>query len=180
MSNRSPASLYAPFVIQKFHSFHVTFFNVLTFLYLVLTFLYYFQIDCPYPASEPLVCFCQQSFHLCRFLPNPFFRFHITIGSVGFGCILPTAGRIDFHPLEYVPTRYTNGLRIHYQCILSLLLSYYQLFKHPIMAYNCRIHVSPSYLKTSPDNNFGYMVPSLNKHLWLWEMPSKWLSLPIG
>jgi len=29
--------------------------------------------------------------------------------TLGFGCILPTAGRIgDFHPLERVPTGHTN------------------------------------------------------------------------
>jgi len=34
-------------------------------------------------------------------LPPPSFRFHLAMDTLGFGYILPTAGRIrDFHPLE--------------------------------------------------------------------------------
>ena len=44
-----------------------------------------------------------------RVLPNPFFRFHLTVDTLGFGCILPTAGWIgDFHSSERVPTGYTE------------------------------------------------------------------------
>ena len=36
-----------------------------------------------------------------RVLPPPSFGFHLAMDTLGFGCILPTAGRIrDFHPLE--------------------------------------------------------------------------------
>lgn len=42
-------------------------------------------------------------------MPNPFFRFRLTADTLGFSCILPTAGRIgDFHPLERVPTGHTK------------------------------------------------------------------------
>ncbi len=36
-----------------------------------------------------------------RVLPPSSFRFHLTMDTLDFGCILPTVGRIrDFHPLE--------------------------------------------------------------------------------
>jgi hypothetical protein len=47
-------------------------------------------------------------------LPDPFFRFHLTMDTLGFGCILPTAGQIgDFHPLERVPTGHTKKGQSH-------------------------------------------------------------------
>ena len=41
--------------------------------------------------------------------PHPAsFRFHLTVDTLAFGCILPTTGRIrDFHPLETCAARRT-------------------------------------------------------------------------
>ena len=37
------------------------------------------------------------------------FRFHLTVDTLAFGCILPTTGRIrDFHPLETCAARRTK------------------------------------------------------------------------
>ena len=42
--------------------------------------------------------------------PHPAsFRFHLTVDTLAFGCILPTTGRIrDFHPLETCAARRTD------------------------------------------------------------------------
>ena len=42
--------------------------------------------------------------------PHPAsFRSHLAVGTLAFGCILPTTGRIrDFHPLETCAARRTN------------------------------------------------------------------------
>ena len=45
-----------------------------------------------------------------RVLPPPSFGFHLAMDTLGFGCILPTAGRIrDFHPLERALTGRTDN-----------------------------------------------------------------------
>ena len=43
--------------------------------------------------------------------PHPAsFRSHLTVGTLAFGCILPTTGRIrDFHPLETCAARRTKS-----------------------------------------------------------------------
>jgi hypothetical protein len=43
--------------------------------------------------------------------------------ALGFGCILPTAGRIgDFHPLERVPTGHTEKLHENAPVFMEQLL----------------------------------------------------------
>ena len=55
---------------------------------------------------QSLLCgFCSSGRRFARGLvcsPHPAsFRFHLTVDTLAFGCILPATGRIrDFHPLE--------------------------------------------------------------------------------
>ena len=61
-------------------------------------------------------------------MPNPFFRFHLTVDTLGFGCILPTAGRIgDFHPLERVPTGHTKKKSAGFLQRPLLMLCFYYI-----------------------------------------------------
>ena len=55
------------------------------------------------------------------------FRFHLTVDTLAFGCILPTTGRIrDFHPLETCAARRTIKINPHgYTMGVSLLYSYF-------------------------------------------------------
>ena len=51
----------------------------------------------PYPCIQPDEISVRQTGDL----PPPFFKFHLTMNALGFGCILPAFGRIgDFHTLE--------------------------------------------------------------------------------
>ncbi len=51
-----------------------------------------------------------------RVLPPPSFGFHLAMDTLGFGCILPTAGRIrDFHPLERALAGRTKNKTPHRQ-----------------------------------------------------------------
>ncbi len=66
-----------------------------------------------------------------RVLPPSSFRFHLTMDTLDFGCILPTVGRIrDFHPLETCAAERTmnkpdacKGVRFFYSMPKAYLLA---------------------------------------------------------
>ena len=61
-----------------------------------------------YPNRESLRC-NKPEFCLIRSSDS-----HLAMDTLGFGCILPTAGQIgDFHPLEHVPTGHTMKKQGH-------------------------------------------------------------------
>lgn len=60
-----------------------------------------------------------------RALPPPSFRFHLTMDTLGFGCILPTVGRIrDFHPLDTCAAERTEKNQVQNK-VLHLLLFHF-------------------------------------------------------
>lgn len=86
-----------------------------------------------------------------RVLPPPSFGFHLAMDTLGFGCILPTAGRIrDFHPLERALAGRTMKRPAQPHCCtgLSVIERCFSVLPHKNAMHHRRIHGGSDYLYT--------------------------------
>jgi len=79
-------------------------------------------------------------------LPSSF-RFHLTMDTLDFGCILPTVGRIrDFHPLETCAAgRTINGCQSFHSDSRSLIILQH-FFTLSIHCLTCSLQVREKYI----------------------------------